>query len=544
MIFSDPQDYDPLEEIELKANPPATSVGKPLILTAALAVGGFALTASAIVGGSLAALPAYFLLKRLKQSWKNHVFLRRFPGCYAHLIRDDRDMVEWIEAHGRDDVADQLRIALIQRQRLTPCAKRTANILIKPEALPHKSVTAYLSAIDQDATAETTANTTSGNSKSTEPPTSTAGTSTNQSSQEMGSAQDAHPQIQNIIVGDIALSLAHTFKPTIISARPRVGKGIIVSHAIAHAKQKYGLTVWILQPKPAPTELAYWKHSDRFLGINLEDHPRDCPIVAAQMTEFFMTWRAQPHRPTMLVIDEIVKIQAMQPKWYKDFLIPQCIVEASSGETDERFLYLITVSPLVGDLGMSGGNRSSFDFMAIEKAETTDHIESIKQSVKSIKAIPTEADFQISPIGSLIYHTALGRWAAVPRYDLPTIAPSDVLCPELEALVRPKPAYAVVSSGPNYDPIEIEPELPTWMQAVAASAVTSAFYQPTGDPIEFAIMNYFRNRPHQPKAARDILAAKIKALEGMRSGEIRDYLECLASEGKLIQDGQSFQFAG
>jgi hypothetical protein len=353
-----------------------------------------------------------------------------------------------------------------------------------------------------------------------------------------------HPQIQNIIVGDIALSLAHTFKPTIISARPRVGKGIIVSHAIAHAKPKYGLTVWVLQPKPAPTELAYWKHADRFLGINLEDHPRDCPIVAEQMTEFFMTWRAQPHRPTMLLIDEIVKIQAMQPKWYKDFLIPQCIVEASSGETDNRFLYLITVSPLVGDLGMSGGNRSSFDFMAIEKAETTDHIESIKQSVKSIKAIPTEADFQISPIGSLIYHTALGRWAAVPRYDIPAIGPADVLCPELEALVRPKPAYAVVRSGPNYDPIEIEPELPAWMQAVAASAVTSAFYQPTGDPIEFAIMNYFRNRPNQPKAARDILAAKIKALEGMKSGEIRDYLECLSSEGKLHQDGQSFQFAG
>ena len=105
MIFDDPLDFDPLEQIELKANPPATSIGKPLLFTAALAVGGFALTASAIVGGSLAALPAYFLLKRLKRSWRNNVFLRRFPGCYAHLIRADRDMVDWIEAHGRKDVA-------------------------------------------------------------------------------------------------------------------------------------------------------------------------------------------------------------------------------------------------------------------------------------------------------------------------------------------------------------------------------------------------------------------------------------------------------
>jgi hypothetical protein len=352
-----------------------------------------------------------------------------------------------------------------------------------------------------------------------------------------------HPQLQNIQLGDISLSLAHKIKPTIVSARPRVGKGIIVSHAIAHAKQIHGVTAWVLQPKPATGELGYWKHADRFLGINLEDHPRDCPIVAAQMTEFFMAWRAQPSRPTMLVIDELVKIQAMQPKWYKDFLIPQCIVEGSSGETDRRYLYLVTQSPLVGDLGMSGGNRSSFDFMAIETAETTDHAESIKQSVPSLKAIPTAADFQISPIGSLIYHTALGRWAAVPRYDIPTIAPTDILCPELEAIARPKPAYAVVSSGPNYAPVEIESELPGWMQVAAVAAVTSAFYQQSGDPIEFAIMNYFRNRPDQPKAVRDILASRIKALEGMKSGEIREYLEILAGEGKLIQDGVTFKFA-
>jgi hypothetical protein len=74
--------------------------------------------------------------------------------------------------------------------------------------------------------------------------------------------------------------------------------------------------------------------------------------------------------------------------------------------------------------------------------------------------------------------------------------------------------------------------------------VTTAFYQPSGDPIEFALLNYFRNRPGQSKAVRDILSAKIKALEGIKSGEIRDYLDCLTTEGKLNQDGQLYRFAG
>jgi hypothetical protein len=125
-----------------------------------------------------------------------------------------------------------------------------------------------------------------------------------------------------------------------------------------------------------------------------------------------------------------------------------------------------------------------------------------------------------------------GQWSALGQAPaLPTPPPPREL------------AYAVVTTAPTIDAVEIEPELPGWMQAVATSAVASAFYQPSGDPIEFAIMNYFRNRPNQPKATRDILAARIKALEGLKSGEIREYLECLASEGKLIQDGVTFQFA-
>ena len=245
-----------------------------------------------------------------------------------------------------------------------------------------------------------------------------------------------HPQLQNIECGDVAAVIAHTLKPLILTARPRVGKGILTAQAIAQAKQQHGVSVWVIQPKPAPGELGYWKQADRFLGFYLEDYEIDDPAIAEQLTTFFKEWRASPHRPTILIIDELVKIKAMQPTWYKKFLLPQCVVEGSSGETDHRFLWLITVSPLVGDLGMSGGNRSVFDIMTLQTVVTRDHRESFKKSVASLEALPSDEQFKISPVGTLVFHSAIGLWAAVPSYPVPQILPSDRLCPEIARLFQ------------------------------------------------------------------------------------------------------------
>ena len=242
---------------------------------------------------------------------------------------------------------------------------------------------------------------------------------------EIQTQNGIHPQLQNIECGDVAAVIAHTLKPLILTARPRVGKGILTAHAIAQAKQQHGTSVWVIQPKPAPGELGYWKQADRFLGFYVEDYEIDDPAIAEQLTTFFKEWRASPIRPTILIIDELVKIKAMQPTWYKKFLLPQCVVEGSSGETDHRFLWIITVSPLVGDLGMSGGNRSVFDIMTLQTVVTRDHRESFKKSVASLEALPTDEQFKISPVETLVFHSAIGLWAAVPSYPVPQILPGD-----------------------------------------------------------------------------------------------------------------------
>ena len=145
-LFNDPVDVSDIELVHDRALPTETSMGIPLGFTVLLGIGGFALTANPIVGGALAALPAYALVKKLKKSWQNNTFERRNPGCVAHLIKTDADMIMWIEHHGVDDVRSQLLMAMRQRQRLTGCAKRTLKALVPEAEIPHKKVEQFLSA--------------------------------------------------------------------------------------------------------------------------------------------------------------------------------------------------------------------------------------------------------------------------------------------------------------------------------------------------------------------------------------------------------------
>ncbi len=530
MIFDDPQDYDPLEQIELKANPPATSVGKPLILTAALAVGGFAFTSSAIVGGSLAALPAYFLLKRLNRSWKNHVFLRRFPGCYAHLIRDDRDMVEWIEAHGRDDVADQLRVALIQRQRLTPCAKRTAHILIKPEALPHKSVTTYLESTGTKSTPE----------HPQSPPGTALETGTN-------------PSLERSLFVHLA---DNPFLCWFILASQRTGKTSSAAAASLTVKREHATEVYYINLSDhGQGNREAFAHADLTAigNINGGDGGEVTRLVQAAIAvveQFHQSHNA------ILVVDEWVSLATrgrdiLDEFW--DVLAPKADALSSNGIGCGRSVWAIAPRFQAATMREDAKIVKNFKplLLAIAPGQTVEWQNPrngttakltyngalVGQAIKNwpeagITEPTAAAARQWQREGSSRIFWSDGQWSALGQAPaLPTPPPPREL------------AYAVVTAAPVMDAVEIQPELPAWMQAVATSAVTSAFYQSTADPIEFAIMNYFRNRPNQPKATRDILASRIKALEGLKSGEIREYLECLATEGKLIQDGVTFRFA-
>jgi hypothetical protein len=71
------------------------------------------------------------------------------------------------------------------------------------------------------------------------------------------------PTLSKLEPVDIALKMAEVPKSTIIAASPRVGKGVVVSMAIAYLRQLHpDLEIWLIDPKNEPTELHYWSFID------------------------------------------------------------------------------------------------------------------------------------------------------------------------------------------------------------------------------------------------------------------------------------------
>jgi hypothetical protein len=221
---------------------------------------------------------------------------------------------------------------------------------------------------------------------------------------------------------DFSVVMANRIRPTLISANPRQGKGMVVAYAYRKAKQVHNASTWLIQPKYVPQEMGYWAEVDRCFGFMAEDYltagQRKKDELCAQLTGFIQEWRAQQNRPTILIFDELSLMKAIFPDWYKTMLVPQILTEMSSGETDRRAFWAITQSPLCGDVGLSGGNKAPFDLLAIEAKETEEHLASICKSYSGVPKPESNAIYERSesPKKTIAYHSAVGDWHPMTAY--------------------------------------------------------------------------------------------------------------------------------
>jgi hypothetical protein len=241
-----------------------------------------------------------------------------------------------------------------------------------------------------------------------------------------GSVPMAAGQADSYRVGNPAAILAQRLRPTLISANPRTGKGLTIAHAYRQA-QANGAAVWVIQPKFHPKEHGYWTDADNVLGFMADQLETKDDIEAMQerMQEFIFAWRQIPQRPKVLIIDELAMLKVTFKAWYESFLKPQLVMELSSGETDDRALWAMTQSSLVGDIGVSGGMRATFDLLTIQTPTSQGHLESLRASDKTIPAIEDPAIFErsFSPKGAVFYHSALDEWLPMVAYEVPKLEP-------------------------------------------------------------------------------------------------------------------------
>jgi hypothetical protein len=557
-LFQDPADVDELEQIENRANPPAASVGAPLFLTVGLGGMGLFLTGSPIVGGSLAALPAYALVKKLNRVWKNNVFLRRNPGCYAHLIRNDRDMIAWIESHGQDEVADQLLLAIRQGQRLTSCAKRTAQVLIPPEQVPPKKVTAYLtteSPVNVDSRESTGLN---GNQPHPE-------NATQQASQQVGQDQDAssykpggyfNPTTgKGSIVLDLVMQSPGLSR--LMIGGQRTGKSYFAALASRELARSLGWKIFHINLASYGAEDGYyWQHAYKSVcgelssitneqeAYDLIAHAIDC------ITEFIST------KGAILIVDEVTFTGSKYGKWdaskFLRLVAEQISALTSSGMKRERVIWALCPELVAGAMKDSAKAIKSLKLLYFAIVPSL-AIEWQGQKIGFDGELHKQINANYDGVGL----PSTEQMSLCRRHKLPRIAylngewlPIGDL-PKIEQPTVAKPsAYAVVSALPIVEPTTIEAELPSLYEAVARMTISQTFEQPgkihsngtkepinpaSVDPIEAAILEFLKSRVEGATAGR--IRADKKSLKSVPLADIEFYLSVLVEEGKIRQDG-------
>lgn len=249
---------------------------------------------------------------------------------------------------------------------------------------------------------------------------------------------------------DVAAFMAKHLRPSLISAKQRTGKGVTIAQFM-RLIQSQGIQVWVVQPKAVTEELGYWQTADRFLGCYLSTMEDK-----AQFTQEFMQLvreyrvAATKENPIVLIVDECVLIESELPKWYKDDFVSFVKSEISSGETTGRFLYLISQSPQVGDLKISGGNRSNFNLLTLQTPDSSEHWASIKASYKGVfPDIPTGLHhYSNSPKGAIAITNAVPSpsWCTVPKYPVYEFDEATA-CPDVKAAIAAGRVHGMSSSN-------------------------------------------------------------------------------------------------
>jgi hypothetical protein len=226
---------------------------------------------------------------------------------------------------------------------------------------------------------------------------------------------------------DIAQEMAKVLKSTIIAASPRVGKGVVVSKAIAFLKQLYpDLEIWLIDPKDEPSELHYWLAVDPDKRCHFDLRPYDADIEkATQIFEaFLIRFNGSACSRKLLIIDEFVMLNQKCDSSFmtrlKDFLVGIC----SSGELSPdqalgRFVWVITQSPFTKDLGFK--TRAAIStFQRVFLLNTASlQLYSIAMSAGFIPNQPEkEITELLSVTGRVFYYSRSNSWHPIPNYEL------------------------------------------------------------------------------------------------------------------------------
>ena len=222
---------------------------------------------------------------------------------------------------------------------------------------------------------------------------------------------------------DLAADLGQNPQSAIIAGVPGAGKGMVVSNALRHLKQRYpSITIFVIDPKADPKEAGYWDglgatvRRCRFLNAD----PDDCALWLLKRLEEF----AGIQGPKLMVFDEGSAAIATLKLAHKDIKamgrLKAFIAHISSmGDSGETWLWMMAQIIHVADLGMSGGFRGIFRAVgivspknryALQSFLATDFVPMPDGGMDEIETLMNS-----SPVGRAFFDGKTAQWVPMPR---------------------------------------------------------------------------------------------------------------------------------
>jgi hypothetical protein len=238
----------------------------------------------------------------------------------------------------------------------------------------------------------------------------------------------ASPSMQHIVspVWNPAQDLGENPQSALIVGVPGAGKGVTVSVAVRVLKERNpNLKVFVIDPKASPKERGYWESiADDYRCFSLKNC-EDPDEGAAWLLRCMDAFRRLPG-PKLCIFDELMtaateleladsKLKAL-PK-LKKFVVGL----VGQGDSEAEWLWAMTQSPQVKDLGMSGGVRANLrviglvspkNMTAVEALVSTQLIPKPDGGMDELRAI-----MAASPVGRAVFDGKIARWLPMPKLE-------------------------------------------------------------------------------------------------------------------------------
>jgi hypothetical protein len=236
------------------------------------------------------------------------------------------------------------------------------------------------------------------------------------------------PSMQHIVspVWNPAQDLGENPQSALIVGTPGSGKGMLISNAIRVLKGRVpNLKVFVIDPKADPKERGYWESiADTYRAYCLMDCP-DPDEGAEWLLRCMDEFRVMPG-PKLLIFDELMasatELELADPKTKALQRLKKFVV-GLIGQGDSRgvWIWAMTQSPQVKDLGISGGARANLrviglvspkNMTAVNALVSTQLIPKPDGGMDELRAI-----MDASPVKRAVFDGKIARWLPMPELE-------------------------------------------------------------------------------------------------------------------------------